>query len=290
MRLLGTTYRTGTEALVYVSIQIAGVACVFLAYSVPGTAGMAVAVAGCSATLGVAMPRREGWKARYTQVGASVTALIVAAMLLVEGPSAGSTKLTPATAQPEFNEPSAEVEQEDHSASPTRSAPPTIEPSAADERVKNQDTDMFPTYVPPQSTGSGELELAEEIGGVKLPDLGDGNPFATVNMTKAEMQAFEQLYVDLVTAQKELQASYQEGEIGYDDFAEKLEEHTAHAMAELEALMGAQRLEILTQELARYYQKLALNLDQLDDETVAAMKRSPIFSQAFQPPPTPQTK
>lgn len=271
----GLNYRSAPEALVYISLQTAAVACVVLAYWLPSPIGVAVAAAGCSAALGLALPRRDDWRGQLTQVGAAVVALIVAAVLLAEGQKANSSQLTPPS----------QSKVADGAAAQVSEPPPTmVRSDQPDLEASEPATPETPgsSYVAPVSNGTDEFTPATEIGGVKLPDMGDGNPFATVDMSAAEMKEFEQLFIRLTADQKALQAKYRNDELSYDDFAEQLQERTDATTAALEAVMGEERVTILTQELARYYQKLAMNLHELDDETVEAMRKSPVFAPIFQ--------
>jgi hypothetical protein len=268
----GIRYQSAPEALVYIAMQTAGVVCVVLAFGLPSPIGAAVAVSGCSAVLGMALPRRD-WRGRFTQIGASFTALVVAAILIVERPD---TKATPPA---------------EASAKPTEAnLEPALDPSPQ-AAVRNRPTVQAPedpaspdTELPEPLSARNESEHSEPattIGGVELPDLGDGNPFTSVNMNRSEMDAFEQLFGDYMSKQSKLKEQYQNGEISYDEFSQLQQEYADTNTAELEAIMGPTRVKILTEELARYYQKLALNLDKIDDETAEAMKQSPLWAPIF---------
>lgn len=234
------------ERGIRLALQLAGLVCVFLAFRVPSPLGIPVAGAGCSAILTLALPGTDR-RRRLLQIFAASIALIVAVILLVEGPD--SLAKVPVEPTPsshvvgEMTPPPAVVEQ---GAPPP--APPLVTPKAT-EQAESDDT----------------TELAVDVGGVKLPDLGDGNPFEKVAMTQKEMNVFVDAFVEFWSLQKELQGALSRGELSNAQYLEKVVEAGNKGKAELDALMGPERVALLTTELQRYMGTMMMNMDKFDE-------------------------
>jgi hypothetical protein len=213
--------------------------------------GLVATGCGLSAMLALSV-RQETKRGRAAQLMAAAVALIAAVAAIAQGSDMREARVPQA--------PHAALE---------KAAPLVLPPAsraslpAAAGPVKAE-KDALPGsidgYVRPVSDGSNdEYEPATHVAGVQFPDLGDGNPFESVAMSKKEAAAFNKLYKAFWANQKALQEQLSVGEIDTIQYNASLAETSDELMVELVAVLGQERTDLLTQELVRYYQKMAMN-------------------------------
>jgi hypothetical protein len=256
---VGNQYENVFERVLYLAIQIVATGCIVYAFLVPLPSPLGVAAAGsaASAALGMAL-RQDSKRGRLVQVLAALVALTTSSMLLLEGHARREQVAEPPQTQSRATSSvsrSGTLPTSLPDVEPSAPATPPSLPAAAHEEA-----------VAPISEGrEGEHDLAAgDVDGMKLPDLGEGNPFTNVAMTKKEVDAFIALYLRFVDVMKELQGKYARGEMAFDEFSSEMTRRSDQLTAELETLMGEERVAILIDELSRYYSQFALNLDKIE--------------------------
>lgn len=266
------TAPSAVEHGVRVAFQLAGFACVVLAFWAPGDLGIAVAGSGCSALLTLAIAGTDK-RRRLVQILAASVALVVAVVLLVESRRSA-------------NDPRVPVDPPAHVTGKVVSPPAT--PGKVAPKARELAASAGASSDGIASSNAGDRP-AEDVGGVKLPDLGEGNPFEKVAMTQAEMDVFVDAYVEFWSGQKELLDAYSRGELSYSDYFDKVMQEADQAKVQIEGVMGTERVAILTTELQRYLGSMAMNMgkvnfseEELRSQLVTAVqhlaKRDPIPS------------
>jgi hypothetical protein len=266
-------YGAAGGKLLHIGMQLAALACIALSFFVPSPYDFGALVSGSSALLGMAF-RHERRRGHIVQTMAAALALLAAVGLLVQG--AGRSERVPTAA----DEPERETElaPSPGGSHPQRTVDRAAAPPELPEAPAREMASPAPVITARGAVSDGtadELKPAKSFGGLELPDLGEGTPFAAVAMTEGEMKLFEQLYQDFFAQQKSLMQQLSAGEIQYETYRDELVRLGDEVMAELQAAMGPERVEILTEELGRYYSRLAMNPNKVEDKE--AWKASDAF-------------
>jgi hypothetical protein len=254
-------------------LQLGALACIVAAvFFISGPiVGTAVSGSACAALLALSVPSQEK-KVRVVQVLAASTSLVVAVMLIF---GSHDERRVPTTA-------SAEAAR--HPAlSPAATHVPAKSGAQTAEAVVPHTVGEVQAV--PQVVAESRSPMAKDLAGVDLPDLGDGKPFEAVAMTQQEMDTFVRLYVRFWDTQKKLQAAVASKSLSHDEYLQKLQELGDESTAELESVMGAERVGILTQELARYLSRMQMEIANGNAQAVqfSAKDMESVLVKALQP-------
>jgi hypothetical protein len=242
------------DRVLRLAAQIIGVAVVFASLFVTAAPnGVAIAACGVSVVFSVAAPPRE--RALYVQLCAAAAALTGAIVLMAYSPP--SSGVVPSHLEQRADAPRAtEATPATAPAVDNRSAPLGSGGAATTTAASSDSPAKEDSSTNESSRPDGRSKPSVSIGGVTFGDLGDGDPFASVDLTEREAKELSRLYSEFWAGQAELQRATKSGQMSVVEYQRQLKNLGDEINVELDDLLGRERVRVLSDEMALYLQRM----------------------------------